>query len=195
MEIYLVRHTKTILDKNICYGQTDINIEEPFEESFSKIIDLLPNNFSKIYSSPLSRCTRLADYIAQNKDADVQVVSDARLKELHFGEWEQKKWNEIDRKTLDAWGIDYVNYRVPGGESFTDLYKRVVDFIENNLLLPNPSEPIIIITHAGVIRSILCHLFQHPLKDAFDIKVGYGSIFRVRIYSVEDDRNEYEVVG
>ena len=65
MEIYLVRHTETICEKGICYGQSDVNIVEPFDEIFDKIISELPSE-AVIFSSPLKRCVILAKHIQQN---------------------------------------------------------------------------------------------------------------------------------
>jgi alpha-ribazole phosphatase len=43
MEIYLVRHTETVCEKGICYGQSDVALAEPFELIFENIISQLPN--------------------------------------------------------------------------------------------------------------------------------------------------------
>ena len=52
MEIYLVRHTETICEKGICYGQSDVNIAEPFDEIFNRIVSELPSE-AIIFLSPL----------------------------------------------------------------------------------------------------------------------------------------------
>jgi alpha-ribazole phosphatase len=64
---------------------------------------------------------------------------------------------------------DFVNYNIPGGESFTQLYLRVNDFIETTLLKEQRKRPAIIITHTGVIRCFLCRKQNIPLKDAFSV--------------------------
>ena len=43
MEIYLVRHTETSCEKGICYGQTDVDLSEPFESIFENIVSQLPS--------------------------------------------------------------------------------------------------------------------------------------------------------
>ena len=43
MEIYLVRHTETICEKGICYGQSDVSLREPFESVFENIVLQLPS--------------------------------------------------------------------------------------------------------------------------------------------------------
>ena len=96
MEIYLVRHTTPNIEKGICYGQTDLDIAETFEDEAEKVITNLNNlKGAKVYSSPLIRCKKLA------KKINTQVTEDERLKEINFGDWELIKWDDINRDDLD----------------------------------------------------------------------------------------------
>lgn len=177
MEIYLVRHTETICEKGICYGQSDVNIAEPFDEIFSRIISELPSE-AIIFSSPLKRCTLLAKYIRQNINT-ISYQEDNRLKEMNFGDWELKNWNEIPPEELNPWMEDFVNIKVSNGESFVELHERVGDFLSKEIL--KIKEPIIIVAHAGIIRSILCHQTSLPLKEAFNNKVDFGEVIRIEL--------------
>ena len=38
MEIYLVRHTTPAIEKGVCYGQTDLNVAETFEEEVELVL-------------------------------------------------------------------------------------------------------------------------------------------------------------
>nr|WP_294780351.1 alpha-ribazole phosphatase [uncultured Flavobacterium sp.] len=176
MEIYLVRHTETICEKGICYGQSDVNILEPFEETFSRIIAELPSE-AVIFSSPLKRCVILAKHIQENIKT-ISYQEDDRLKEMNFGDWELKNWNEIRPEELNPWMEDFVNIKVTNGESFTELHERVGHFFNEISTINNP---IIIVAHAGIIRSILCHQTSLPLKDAFNNKVDFGEVIRIKL--------------
>ncbi len=177
MEIYLVRHTETICEKGICYGQSDVNIVEPFDEVFNKIISELPSE-AHIFSSPLKRCVILAKHIQENINT-ISYQEDDRLKEMNFGDWELKNWNEIPPEELNPWMEDFVNIKVSNGESFTELHERVGDFLADEI--SKIKEPIIIVAHAGIIRSILCHQTSLPLKDAFNNKVDFGEVIRIEL--------------
>ena len=61
MEIYLVRHTETVCEKGICYGQSDVDIAAPFDEIFNRIISELPSQ-ALIFSSPLKLYTLVLFY-------------------------------------------------------------------------------------------------------------------------------------
>ena len=181
MEVYLIRHTETIVDNNVCYGQSDVSLKGPFLKKFDEILNQVKVEQPTIYSSPLSRCSILANYFHLHNKSQQAIKYDDRLKELNFGQWELKKWDEIVPSPLNEWMNDFVNYTVPGGESFTHLYLRVNDFIETTLLKEQRKRPAIIITHAGVIRCFLCRKQNISLKDAFSLQVNYGSISKINI--------------
>ena len=129
----------------------------------------------------MSRCSILAKYFYLHNKRQQAIKYDNRLKELNFGQWELKKWDEIDYKLLNEWMNDFVNCPIPGGESFTQFYQRVNNFIETTLLKEHKNGPAIIFTHAGVIRCFLCRNQNIPLKDAFSLQVNYSSIFKINI--------------
>lgn len=173
MEVYLVRHTETVCEKGICYGQADVSLKEPYLEQFELIKSQIPVD-SIVYSSPLLRCTKLANYLS------TAIIADSRLMEMNFGDWELKKWEAIPPDDFTPWMNDFVNVRVPNGESFVDLHDRVIDFLDNELQ-NKTHKTIVIVAHAGVIRSILCKISGLPLTDAFQNKVDFGSVIRVII--------------
>ena len=175
MEVYLVRHTETVCEKGICYGQADVDLSEPFQNYFEIIKDQVPAD-ALFYSSPLQRCATLANYLS-----DTNYQTDSRLMEMNFGEWELQNWDAISPEAINPWMNDFVNIKVPEGESFVELYTRVVDFMTIELQQSNPSKPIVLITHAGVIRSILCQISGLPLKDAFQNKVDFGSVIKIEL--------------
>ncbi|SHG51980.1 alpha-ribazole phosphatase [Flavobacterium johnsoniae] len=177
MEIYLVRHTETICEKGICYGQSDVDIAAPFDEIFERIISELPSQ-ALIFSSPLKRCSILAKHIQKNTNA-ISYQEDDRLKEMNFGDWELKPWDEIPPEELNPWMEDFVNIPVSNGESFTELHSRVGAFLTEQI--SDLKHPVIIVAHAGIIRSILCHQTSLPLKEAFQNKVDFGEVIRIEL--------------
>lgn len=175
MNIFLIRHTEIYNPGKLCYGQSEIPLAENFTAQFdwlSDTLEYLPKEETVYYSSPFRRCTKLSSYLSNE-----QYTIDKRLSELNFGKWEMKAWDEIKRKDLDKWMEDFVEYKIPGGENFLTLYKRCIDFYTT--LLNSEMENHVIITHAGVIRSILAHVLDFPLKNAFDLEVSYSSISKI----------------
>lgn len=174
MEIYLVRHTETVCAKGICYGQSDVALLEPYGEQFDGIKSQIPAT-AKVYSSPLIRCVELARHLSETS-----IDTDSRLIEMDFGDWEMKPWDAIPADDFTPWMNDFVNVAVPNGESFVDLYHRVNDFFKNELP-KNDNTPVVIVAHAGVIRSILCMISALPLQEAFQNKVDFGQVIKIEI--------------
>lgn len=174
MEIYLIRHTTPNIEKDICYGQSDIDVTENFENEAKKIVTQIQfDDLTKVFSSPLKRCKKLAEKFSKN------IQFDERLLEINFGNWELQSWNTIPRSESDPWMNDFVNVTIPNGESYLDLAARADLFFEEIKLLK--CEKIIVVTHAGVIRTIMAKLNNIALVKSFDIKVEYGQVFKIEV--------------
>ncbi len=189
MDIYLIRHTEVAVGLSVAYGQTDVALADNYAEQRDRLRTLLPTNPVRIFSSPLSRCRRLADALTTDSHSSVQT--DNRLLELNFGDWENRPWADIPRAELDPWMADFTNLPTPNGESFQHLADRVHGFWQEELL-PLAGQPhagpVFVVTHAGVIRVWLCLFLGLPLSNAFRIHLDYGSLCQVSvkgaIYSV-----------
>jgi alpha-ribazole phosphatase len=172
MEVYLIRHTTPKISKGICYGQTDLEVDETsFEQELKFVSKNIPNDIEKYFSSPLKRCKQLAEKL----NADYSI--DERLMELNFGDWENKNWNEIDQSHLNLWMQDFVNVSPPNGENYKNLHWRTESFI--NEVLETNLQKIAIITHAGNIRSFLSFVLSLPLENSFRIRLDYATVVAV----------------
>lgn len=172
MEIYLIRHTTPLIEKGTCYGQADLDVTESFAAEAFCIRQHLPKNIEEVYSSPLKRCRQLAEHLFPEHN----IRFEDRLKEINCGEWEMKLWDEINSGLLQAWMADFVNVRIPGGESYMDLYHRVSFWFD---AMPE-RKTIAIVAHGGVLRSLLSHINAVALKDSFDLfKLRYGCVVKV----------------
>lgn len=175
MEIYLIRHTTPKVEKGICYGQSDIPLADSFNNEVQKLQEHLAVDFDFIYSSPLSRCQKLANNIAPGQT----ICIDSRLAELNFGDWELKNWDNINQAELNNWMQDFVNIKVPNGENFIELYARVNQFADE--LFKIDKQKVAVITHAGVIRCFVAKVLEIPLKNAFKVPVDYSSVTKLTI--------------
>ena len=68
-------------------------------------------------------------------------------------------------------GENMAEYRPPGGESFADLYARVIPIFEN--IVHKPGENCLIVAHAGVNRMILCRILEMPVANLFRLRQDY----------------------
>lgn len=191
-EYYIVRHTQPNVAQGVCYGITDLSLADSFEQEFLQILAMLPQDFffffTPIYSSPLQRCYVLAQKIhdkmykiAENPPQNIEnippVITDKRLQEMDFGDWEMKKWDGIPEESWKIWKNDWVNNPAPNGESQLVVYKRVVECV-NEIIAQSPNGAIIV-CHYGVLVNILAHFFEIPLKNAFRHEFTFGAVLRI----------------
>lgn len=174
MEIYLIRHTTPYIGKGICYGQLDIPVEVSlFATELVVIRSKILSDTATCYSSPLTRCNTLAQELSKN------YTTDNRLMELHFGDWENKSWDKIPPEELNLWMQDFVNIAPPNGESYNTLHQRTKAFVDD--LLATEKKSVIIVTHAGNIRSFLSLTLGLPLQNSFRIEIPYGAVIVLEI--------------
>ena len=174
MEVFVIRHTPVAVGKDTCYGQTDVPLAHTFLQDILHYKTQLPIGFDAVFCSPLQRCKDLAMALnCQN------IVYEPALMEMNFGDWELKKWNNINPNDLDIWMQDFVNTKTPNGENLQDLFSRMQFFLDNLRL--QPYKKVLIITHAGTIRCMWAYLLAIPLHNIFKIPVGFNEIFAFTI--------------
>ena len=179
MEIYLVRHTAVDVEKGICYGQSDVGLKKTFHDEAKIVknnIDQLREikDFDKIYCSPLSRCRLLADSCGYPSP-----VFDDRIKEIFFGDWEMKSYEEINDPHLEFWFDNWETATPTNGESLPEMLLRVDHFL--NELKDSGLERVIVFTHAGVIACTKILTGATDKSEAFNNLVNYGEVVRFDI--------------
>lgn len=175
MRLIFVRHTSVAVERGVCYGQSDVAVASTFEieaESVRKALEQY--SITRAYSSPLSRCTRLASYCGYD-----DPINDPRLMEMNFGEWEMKRWDDIADPQLQRWYADYLNERATCGESSMDQRKRFERFLANLKTRDTEEGDIVIFTHGGIMIHAMAVLFGMSYEEAFASQPGYGAIMTV----------------
>ncbi len=173
-DIYLVRHTPIYNPQKLCLGQSEIPLAENFTVDFDWIKDQLNLAANTVYiSSPFRRCIKLADFLSENS-----FTQDLRLSDLNFGAWEMKEWVELPKAELTSWTDNFVTYRPPNGENFLDLQERAISFFEEQCERTNTPN-IVVLTHAGFIRSLLSYVLEFPLEKIFNLQIDFSSISKI----------------
>ena len=169
MNTWLLRHTAVAVPAGYCYGRTDVPLAASFDADAAALTARLPKGHLAIVSSPSIRCRTLAARLGTT------AAIDERLHELDFGEWEMRPWDGIPRDQLEVWAKDFVHNRPPGGESFTELQARAYAAL-SDAKSAAAGQPLLLCTHAGVIRALLATARGLPLDDAFSIRFDFGSL-------------------
>lgn len=179
----MVRHTSVNVPSGMCYGRLDVPLRDTFPQEaravhirlaeMSAVSDI---PLAGVYSSPSSRCTRLAAACGFR-----EPVIDTRLMEKDFGEWEGQLFDEIRDPRLQEWYGDYLHVAPTGGESFSDQLTRVQEFMK--ALKRDASDRggerswrYIAFTHGGTVvaASVAAGLCTH--EDAFGLSPNYGEV-------------------
>jgi alpha-ribazole phosphatase len=176
MEVILIRHTAVDVPTGTCYGQTDVPLKSTFEEEAAVTKAALENcgPIDYAYTSPLSRCTRLAAYCGY---ADAE--RDPRILELNFGEWEMMLFDDISDPHLQEWYADHINTPVSGGESFMMQYLRVSNFLDE--LRTKPWQRVAVFAHGGVLVSAQVYAGLVTPEAAFAALPPFGGLVRITL--------------
>jgi broad specificity phosphatase PhoE len=118
-----------------CIGQTDVALSSagwaallPLAEAACR---LKPD---RILCSDLQRCQLLGEAIAAR--LGLAAEPNATWREVNFGTWENRTWNDIqvtEPRLLGEWLADFDKVSPPSGESFQQLRARVLLAIKSQI--------------------------------------------------------------
>jgi probable phosphoglycerate mutase len=169
--IVLMRHAHTDSGKGLCIGRTPVSLSLKGKEQASEVAESLRDLiFSRLCVSPSARAMDTLSPLAATLGIKPAVV--AALDEIDMGEWDGLSFSEIKEaypEAYEARGSQFGNFRPPGGESFNDVADRSLAILSR---LAREEQLIFAVTHAGVIRSVLCRVTGHPMDDLFHYSPG-----------------------
>lgn len=190
--LLLVRHGETLANREYRYiGARDEALSErglAQAELLADALTIFP--VSAVYSSPLQRSYRTALPIAARHHIQVQVQEE--LIEARFGKWEGMTRAEVlalgpeEERQLKAWERD-PSLAPPGGESFEAVRQRLRTLVERLTLL-HRDQTIVLVSHVGPIKVLLCEALNAPLSSIFQIFLDPATV------SVVDWQEPYPVV-
>lgn len=153
-QLWLARHAQPLVASGRCYGALNLHADPAATaHSARQLAAALPQALQVAYS-PLQRCTQLAQAL-QSLRPDLTLQADARLRELDFGTWEGRAWNEIARADIDAWTAAFATHRPGGGESLQAMLARVAAALqEARQHAAQGGCDVLWISHAGVARCV-----------------------------------------
>ncbi len=141
----------------------------------------LAGEWDVVVTSPLLRCAHFAEVLAEQLKLPLQRVDD--LCEIGFGDWEGQSADELtahDSGALLRYYADPWNNTPPNAEPLAAFQARVMAAWQT-LLAQRPGERILLVSHSGVMRTILYHLLALPPESLFRLHIPYACLSRVRI--------------
>lgn len=178
MAYYLVRHGETSWNKdNRIQGWTDISLSELGLKQAEVLSYVLKDiTFQAVYSSDLIRSIQTAQ--AYEQLTGQKVILDPLLREIHFGDWEGKTWQEIITEHKDAFAsglYDNPDSRTHSGESM-NMFKMRASTHFKAIVERHPSDNVLIFTHGGNIRMILLDLLHQAIDFKNHIPIDNASL-------------------
>jgi alpha-ribazole phosphatase/probable phosphoglycerate mutase len=179
-DILFIRHAETDMAGTFC-GQSDPELNARGTLQVAELIDRLRvENIRVVYTSDLRRAQATGSAVAEALGVDCHVRR--ALREIDFGQWEGLSWKEIERRDKSyscRWVAEYPNLPAPDGEDFRDFERRVLDEV-NFLSIEAASEDgsIAVVTHAGVLRTVLRTLHGRSESEAWKLTNSYCCVFR-----------------
>lgn len=173
-------------------GLDDPLSEKGWQQMLHAVEDAGP--WTRLISSPMQRCLPFAEMLAAKLGIPLHV--DPRLKEIHFGAWEGKSLRDLLETDGDAYHRflkDPVNERPAGAEPLTSFYARVTKAVHEHAV-NYPGEHLLLIVHAGVMRSVISEALRAPLHTLYRIRVGSAAVARLR-YFHDRDHTEFVSLG
>jgi alpha-ribazole phosphatase len=190
MSIFLVRHTAPDILPGICYGASNVPVHEAEFARVMPLIDAALPQSALVVTSPLTRCRRLADFLATLSPAR-EVFVDARLIERDIGRWTNKLWEDIPRDEARAFAADFLDHQPPpletvdpaathfgAGESVRALQTRVLQGFEAAWAMAE-GRNLVIVAHAGPIAAMIANWQNEPLRRGIEPSPGCGDVVQL----------------
>lgn len=158
-------------------GSTDDPLaEQGWQQMKHAVAD---QHWDQIISSPLLRCLAFAEQLSDQTDIPLSIESD--WQEICFGDWEGKTANQINPEELTKYYQDPINNFPNNGESYLTFENRI-NQAWNNLIHSQPDKHLLLITHAGVIRTMFSLLLNLPISHAFKIQIDHAGLTRFQCF-------------
>ncbi|MEM8857256.1 MAG: histidine phosphatase family protein, partial [Chloroflexota bacterium] len=115
----LVRHGQTEWNRiRRVQGQTDAQLDEVGRDQARLVGERLASEegVTAVYASDLSRAMDTAKAIVSHHP-DLEITADQRMREIGFGPWEGKYWQEFegeDAELFQKWRNDITSVTIPG---------------------------------------------------------------------------------
>jgi alpha-ribazole phosphatase len=179
-ELLFIRHAETDMAGTFC-GHSDPEVNARGRIQLSELINRLrTENIGLVYTSDLRRAHTTGMAIAEAFNVDCHVRS--ALREINFGQWEGMTWKEIERRDdvyARCWMAEYPRLPAPDGESLIDFERRVLDEVKFLSLQAEAAGcRIAVVTHAGMLRTVLCALHGCSEDHAWEQTRSYCSVVR-----------------
>lgn len=155
-ELVLIRHGETDMNRELRFqGQVNVGLNAIGHEQARRLAARMAGEKADaVYVSDLLRACQTADPIASG--LAISYVTEAGLREQHFGRVDGMRVEDIQRDHPDAWAgwLRFEpDFAMPEGESTRAFHARVIEAVQR-LVAAHPGQTVVVVTHGGVLDMI-----------------------------------------
>lgn len=171
MKITLVRHSEVIKKYQGKYnGHIDIPLSKKGKEDAKELAKKLRNiTFDKIYCSDLLRAKETLEAFNHT----LEPIYTKELREKSWGRHEGKSFEDIESE-----GIEYIDFEqwisALDGENIQRYRESVKEYFYDTIFKQD-AQNILVVTHSGLIKTLLSLTKNISLEEAFAISLPYSS--------------------
>lgn len=183
VRLYLVRHGETEMSLqgrfsgNGSYPLTPFGLAQA-DAAAKRIREFLHGNAVsvEVVASPIVRARQTGEQIAQLLGVPLKLDED--LRELDFGEWEARTWDEVATGWPDvaaSWEREPDHTVPPGGESRAQAIHRVQQ-TWSRVTVDADADVVVVVSHITALQALLCAALTAPVPAAKRLRMLLGSI-------------------
>ena len=143
-----------------------------------------------VITSPVRRTRESAEILAERLGHPLDV--EPGFAEMEFGAWDGLTFGEVAEQhqaDLEAW-MGSLETAPPGGETFRDVQKRVLDALER-LLEAHRGKTVVVVSHVTPIKTLVAHAVDAPLEAVFRMELQPASVTVLAFYAAEGGRGPH----
>jgi broad specificity phosphatase PhoE len=139
-------------------------------------------SIDRIYISEYIRTEQTIKFIAEKKD--ISPIIDKHLNEIDNGLIEGMSEKTLQQRYPDVWNAFQErdrDFKFPEGESGEETRKRIESFFKDKQA---SSEDLILVSHDGLIRVLMCYILEIPVYRRWDFQVDTCGIMEIEYQRV-----------
>ncbi len=181
IRLILARHGETLPNRRgVLLGRDDPGLTDRGRSQAQALAAWVADHgVTRVVSSPLGRCRDTAVPIAEMCSLD--VVTDDRLVELDYGDWEGRSFADIPDDASARWRSD-ARFRPPGGESLADVQERVGDWCRE-LAASDEESTVVAVSHVSPIKAAVVWALAAEPEAAWRMWIEVASVTRLGLRS------------
>lgn len=179
-------------------GKRDVALSQRGQQQMRASVSRIEAPWTCVVTSPLQRCTVIAQDIASQRNIPILVEKD--FEEIDFGDWDGENMDDVwkaQQPLVEQWFADPVAFPPPNGERADVFSQRVVAAMDAHIAHLSVSHShLLVVAHGGVVRALVAHCLSIPLQKIGQLAVPYACVSRLGItYDVSLSVSHYQLIA